>query len=77
MMNIGKRPTVSDSGEKRVEIHVFDFAGDLYGKDLVVFLIDRVREEQNFPSIEALKEQLKSDESNCRNILSHNAALVY
>lgn len=77
MMNIGKRPTVSDSGEKRVEIHVFDFNGDLYGKDLVVFLIDQVREEQNFPSIEALKEQLKADEINCRNILSHNTVLVH
>ena len=69
MMNIGNRPTISNNGERRVEIHLFEFSQNIYGKELVVYLIDRIREEQNFTSINALKEQLKKDESICRHIL--------
>lgn len=69
MMNIGKRPTISKTGDRRVEIHLFDFSENIYGKELVVYLIDRIREEQNFKSVEALTEQLKKDEITAKNIL--------
>lgn len=59
MMNIGQRPTVSTDGEKRVEVHVFDFNRSLYGQNLVVYLIDSVREEKNFESLAALKTNWK------------------
>jgi riboflavin kinase / FMN adenylyltransferase len=76
MMNIGNRPTVTKNGERRVEIHLFDFSEMIYGKEMVVYLIDRVRGEQSFSSVDALKEQLKKDETTCRNLLSNTAAPV-
>lgn len=76
MMNIGNRPTVSDSGEKRLEVHIFDFDGDLYGLIIDVFFVDRIREEKAFSSLDDLKEQLKKDEINCRRILEHSAVHI-
>lgn len=60
MMNIGFNPTVNGT-EKRIEIHFFDFVGDLYGKRLQVSIIDRIRDEQKFDSLEDLKKQLEED----------------
>ncbi len=48
-------------GERRVEVHLIDFAGDLYGKRLVVELWQRLRDEQGFESDEALAEQIARD----------------
>lgn len=73
MMNIGKRPTIAADGERRVEINLFEFSENIYGENLVVYLIDRIREEETFNSLNALKAQLKKDEINCRNILSSMA----
>lgn len=58
--NIGIRPTVG--GKKaQAEIHLFDFSGDLYGKYLRVQLVSFLRDEQTFPSLDALKEQITRD----------------
>ena len=76
MMNIGNRPTVAVDGERRVEINLFEFSENIYGEKLVVYLIDRIREEENFNSLDALKSQLKKDEINCRNILSSSAVNI-
>lgn len=76
MMNIGNRPTVTATGERRVEINLFDFSADIYGDELAVYLLDRVREEQPFQSVDALKEQLKKDEILCRHILDIHPVLV-
>lgn len=70
MCNIGHRPTVSSNGEKRVEIHVFDFNERIYGKEIELFFIDHIREEKEFESMEELKQQLKKDEEQSRHILS-------
>ena len=60
MMNIGIRPTIG--GVKRViEVNIFDFDGDLYGKDLLVTLEKYLRGEQKFNGLDALKEQLAKD----------------
>lgn len=60
MMNIGFNPTVN--GEtKSIEIHFFDFDGDLYSKKIEIQLLDRIRDEVKFESIEKLKEQLFKD----------------
>lgn len=72
MMNIGKRPTVSDKGERKVEIHLFEFEDNLYGQELNVYLIDHIRDEKNFKSIDELKEQLYEDEKLCKTILASN-----
>ncbi len=60
MMNIGTNPTVSGK-EQRIEVHFLNFSGDLYQKELKVQLLKRLRDEQRFESIDALKNQLEKD----------------
>lgn len=60
--NIGVRPTVANaSGERLLEVYLFDFDGDLYGEDLEVTFRRFLRSEQKFPSLEALKAQIAAD----------------
>lgn len=60
VMNIGVRPTMQGK-ERRLEVHIPHFEGDLYGKNLRVAFVSRIRDEQKFPNIEALKSQLVLD----------------
>jgi riboflavin kinase/FMN adenylyltransferase len=57
--NIGNRPTVAAGFS--VEAFLHDFQGDLYGERLRIHLVSRIREEQKFPSLDALVEQIKAD----------------
>ncbi len=67
VMNIGTRPTVSGGDTTRhVEVHLHDFAGDLYGCALRVHLLARVRDERRFPSFEALRAQITLDSDAAR-----------
>ncbi|WP_144603998.1 bifunctional riboflavin kinase/FAD synthetase [Algoriphagus algorifonticola] len=68
MLNIGNRPTV-DGNKKTVEAHLFDFQGDLYDKQLTIYLKAYLREEQKFENLEALKEQLLKDQQRAKSIL--------
>jgi riboflavin kinase/FMN adenylyltransferase len=68
MLNIGNRPTV-DGSSKSVETHLFDFEGDLYDKQITIYLRDYLREEQKFESLEALKSQLLIDQQRAKMIL--------
>ncbi|MDR2627290.1 MAG: riboflavin biosynthesis protein RibF [Dysgonamonadaceae bacterium] len=61
MLYIGRRPTVNGSGELRIEVHMPDFSGDLYGKTLEIRLIRFLRNDMKFDSIDALKQQLETD----------------
>lgn len=61
MLYIGSRPTVN-TGKISVEAYLFDFSGDIYGKDLNVSFVDRIRDSVKFDSVEELKTQLKRDE---------------
>ncbi len=62
VVNIGYRPTIrSAAPELRVEAHVLDFQGDLYGKELELTFVAKLRNEQKFASVEALAEQIKRD----------------
>jgi riboflavin kinase/FMN adenylyltransferase len=70
MMNIGTRPTFGGQG-RTIEAHFFDFAGELYGRELAVRLIARVREERRFESPEELVAQLRDDEAACRAMLGN------
>jgi riboflavin kinase/FMN adenylyltransferase len=65
MLNIGERPTISDS-EHRIEVHIFDFSADIYGADIKVEFAKRIRDEKQFDNLELLKKQLQIDESNCK-----------
>ena len=60
MMNIGTNPTVGGQ-DLSVEVHFFDFEGDLYGKKIIVSVLHRLRDEEKFASIDILKAQLGKD----------------
>ena len=60
MMNIGNRPTV-DGTKQTIEINFFDFKQDLYGQKITISLLHRMRSEQKFESLDALKNQLGKD----------------
>jgi riboflavin kinase / FMN adenylyltransferase len=68
MMNIGYRPTV-DGLNHVTEINLFDFNDDIYGKKMIVSLIQRIRGEQKFSGIETLKNQLKNDKLTALSLL--------
>ncbi|NVK48907.1 MAG: bifunctional riboflavin kinase/FAD synthetase [Cyclobacteriaceae bacterium] len=68
MLNIGNRPTV-DGTQKSVETHLFDFQGDLYGKQITIYLKAYLREEQKFESLSALQAQLLKDQQQAKMLL--------
>ena len=68
MMNIGYNPTVSGT-EKSIEVHFFDFNQDLYDLELQIDILDRLRGEHKFESINALKEQLSIDKTKSLSII--------
>lgn len=67
--SIGRRPTVGGS-DTVLEVHLFDFAGDLYGCRLSVELRARLREERRFPSLEAMVEEMRRDAARARAALA-------
>ncbi|MBR5602694.1 MAG: bifunctional riboflavin kinase/FAD synthetase [Bacteroidales bacterium] len=69
MTYIGKKPTINDDEIENIEVHIFDFDGDLYDKEIKVRFVKRVRGEQKFESLDALKKQIQIDEKNIREIL--------
>ena len=66
--NIGKRPTV-DGQHNRLEVHLLDFNQDLYGKNLHVRLLTKVRDEQKFDSVDDLQRQIQLDVQSTRQYL--------
>lgn len=69
MMNIGYNPTVGGT-EKSIEVHFFDFDKDLYDDEIQIDIIDRLRDEQKFESVEALKNQLYKDKETSLSLIS-------
>ena len=69
MMNIGTRPTV-DGTSQTIEINFFDFKQDLYNQKITVSLLHRMRSEQKFESVDALKSQLGIDKVMAENYIS-------
>ena len=70
--NIGVRPTV-DGKEPLLEVHVFDFSGDLYGKRIKVTFKHKLRDEQAFASVELLKQQIDVDLVSARRWFKESA----
>ena len=68
VMNLGVRPTV-DGQNLRVEVHILDFASDLYAKPVRVHLVARIREEKKFAGIDELKAQITADADTARSLL--------
>lgn len=69
MMNIGKRPTF-EGQEQRLEVHIFDFDEDIYGKEVQVRFLKRIRNEKKFSGVGELVEQLEEDKKKALQILS-------
>ncbi len=67
--NLGRRPTVNDTTESRLEAHLFDFDGDLYGAELSVALHTLLRSERKFDGLDALKAQIATDAAWARDYL--------
>ncbi|MCF8226632.1 MAG: bifunctional riboflavin kinase/FAD synthetase [Bacteroidales bacterium] len=73
MLNIGIRPTIDSANPvKIIEAHLFDVDFDLYDREVVVHFRKRIRDEIKFSNLEALKQQLRKDELEIRNLLSGN-----
>jgi riboflavin kinase/FMN adenylyltransferase len=70
--NIGTRPTVAGS-DLRLEAHLFDFSGDLYGRRLRVALIDWLRPERRFAGLDELTAQIAADAASARAIMANAA----
>ena len=69
MLNVGTRPTLHNGRQRSIEVHLFDFDGDLYGQTLTLELLHHLRKEQEFSTLGALKQQLSADEAQCRLLL--------
>ena len=68
MMNIGIRPTVNGT-QRSIEVNLFDFDADIYGYTIQVFVKEKLRDEQKFNGLEALKEQLRKDKEAAASII--------
>ena len=69
MCNIGCRPTVGTGNARTIETNIFDFDEDIYGLDLEVTFISRIREEVRFDSLDDLRIQLEKDRNACRTVI--------
>jgi riboflavin kinase/FMN adenylyltransferase len=72
--NIGRRPTVNQGPESRLEVNIFDFDDDIYEAELSVALHAYIREERRFPGLDALKAQIAADAAEARRILADGNA---
>jgi riboflavin kinase/FMN adenylyltransferase len=71
MLNIGSRPTLSDTNIETIEVNIFNFEEDLYNKEIEIEFYERVRDEQKFENISALQQQLTIDKKNVIQIFSN------
>jgi len=70
MLGLGLRPTVGAGLARTVEVNLFDYAGDLYGRNLTLHFVAWLRGEEKFGSLDALKQALQGDEAAARRVLS-------
>ncbi len=67
VLNIGHRPTINQSAPQlRVEVHLLDFSGDIYGQEMEVTFAAKLRDEKKFSSTDALREQIAKDIAEAR-----------
>jgi riboflavin kinase/FMN adenylyltransferase len=74
--SLGVRPTVNEVSEPLLEVHLFDFDGDLYGQRMAVEFVAKLRDEQKFDGLDALTEQMHRDERMARELLGMNPRLL-
>lgn len=71
MLYIGKRPTLHNGDNISLEVNIFDFDEDLYGKTLAVEFLEFVRHDEKFPNLELLVKQINADKEQVIEILNH------
>ncbi|MEI6682807.1 MAG: riboflavin kinase [Bacteroidota bacterium] len=69
MANAGTRPTI-DGKTMTLEVNLFDFTGDLYGKTMIVYFIDRIRDEKKFKDLDELVRQIHEDKKRALELLA-------
>lgn len=69
VMSIGVRPTIAQNGALSIEAFLFDFSEDLYGQEIEILFVERIRSEEKFDSLEALKVAMAKDEKEAKAIL--------
>ena len=69
MLNIGLRPTLCSDGETSIEVNIFDFSEDIYGKEITVTFVERLRDERKMASLADLTNQLAADKLQSQKIL--------
>lgn len=74
--SLGLRPTVNQVAQPLLEVNLFDFEGDLYGRRLAVEFVVKLRDEQKFDGLEALTEQMLRDARQARELLGMNPRLA-
>lgn len=74
--NIGTNPTF-DNKVISIEVYIFEFDADLYDREMRLYFVDRIRDEQKFPDAGALQQAIAKDVSMCKEILRHAAIIEY
>ena len=74
VVNIGYRPTVDSDSKPLIEVHILDFDSQIYGEELEITFVQKVRDEKKFDGLEALKLQIKSDIEETRLIFGKDNA---
>lgn len=76
MMSIGKNPTVTDDDTLKLEVNIFDFSGDIYGKKIRIEFLEYLRDECKFSSIDELKTQMNTDKENSLKIIYNSKTKI-
>lgn len=70
MLSIGNNPTVAGKG-RSIEVNIFDFDKDIYGQEVTIYFVERLRDEVKFNNLEELKVQLLNDKAESTRLLDH------
>lgn len=76
VVNLGQRPTF-DNGKSTIEVHLLDFSGDLYGQNIRIYFVERLRGEKKFSGPEELTEAIHADVVRARQILGARQIIQY
>ena len=69
MLNIGVRPTLSENDVETIEVNIFSFDKDIYGSEIQITFLERIRDEKKFDSTTELEDQLKMDKLSCLKLI--------
>ena len=75
MCNIGCRPTVSEGNARTIETNIFGFDEDIYGLDMTISFVEKIRDERRFDSLDELREQLGKDRDTCLTLLEMSSRI--